>query len=110
MIFSLQDKLRITAKLDDFGITFVEGGWPGSNPKDEEYFKRVKDLPLKNTEVVAFGSTRRSGIKSSADQNLNALVNSGVRTATIFGKSWTCTSKPSLKPPWNQIQRWYTTR
>jgi len=97
VIFSLQDKLRITAKLDDFGITFVEGGWPGSNPKDEEYFKRVKDLPLKNTEVVAFGSTRRSGIRSSADQNLNALVNSGVRTATIFGKSWDLHVKTVLK-------------
>jgi 2-isopropylmalate synthase len=97
VIFSLQDKLRITAKLDDFGITYVEGGWPGSNPKDEEYFKRVKNLPLKNAEVVAFGSTRRSGIKSSADQNLNALVNSGVRTATIFGKSWDLHVKAVLK-------------
>lgn len=97
MIFSLQDKLRITAKLDEFGISFVEGGWPGSNPKDEEYFKRVKDLPLKNTEVVAFGSTRRSGIKSSADQNLNALVSSGVRTVTIFGKAWDLHVKTVLK-------------
>ena len=97
VIFSLQDKLRITAKLDEFGISFVEGGWPGSNPKDEEYFKRVKDLPLKNTEVVAFGSTRRSGIKSSADQNLNALVSSGVRTVTIFGKAWDLHVKTVLK-------------
>jgi len=97
VIFSLQDKLRITAKLDEFGITFVEGGWPGSNPKDEEYFRRVKNLSLKNTEVVAFGSTRRIGIKSSADQNLNALVKSGVRTATIFGKSWDLHVKTVLK-------------
>jgi len=86
--FSLQDKLRITSKLDEFGISYVEGGWPGSNPKDEEYFRAVKDLQLKNSEVVAFGSTRRNNIKTELDQNLNAIVNSGVKTATIFGKSW----------------------
>ena len=86
--FSLQDKLRITSKLDEFGVAFVEGGWPGSNPKDEEYFKRAIDLPLKNAEVVAFGSTRKNGIESSADKNLNAIVDSGVRVATIFGKTW----------------------
>jgi 2-isopropylmalate synthase len=86
--FSLQDKLRITSRLDEFGIAFIEGGWPGSNPKDEGYFKRVRDLSLKNAEVVAFGSTRRSGIGCSEDRNLNALVDSGVRTATIFGKAW----------------------
>jgi len=88
VIFSLQDKLRITAKLAEFGIAYVEGGWPGSNPKDKEYFRRVREIPLKNAEIVAFGSTRRSGIKSSADPNLNALIDSGMRTATIFGKSW----------------------
>jgi len=86
--FSLQDKLRITSRLDEFGIAFVEGGWPGSNPKDEDYFRRVKNMALGNAEVVAFGSTRRCGIKSSEDRNLNALVESGVRTATIFGKAW----------------------
>lgn len=86
--FSLQDKLRITSKLDEFGVAFVEGGWPGSNPKDENYFRRVRDLSLNNAEVVAFGSTRRNGIKSSEDRNLNALLDSGVKTATIFGKSW----------------------
>lgn len=88
VIFSLQDKLRITSRLDDFGVQYVEGGWPGSNPKDEEYFRRVKDLPLKNSEVVAFGSTRRCDVRPSEDNNLNALLKSGTKTVTIFGKSW----------------------
>lgn len=86
--FSLQDKLRITSKLDEFGITYIEGGWPGSNPKDEEYFRRVKDLPLSNSTVTAFGSTRRRGVKNGGDQNLNAILGSGAVAATIFGKAW----------------------
>lgn len=88
VIFSLQDKLRITSRLDEFGVQYVEGGWPGSNPKDEEYFRRVKDLSLKNSQVVAFGSTRRCDVRPSEDANLNALLQSGVNTVTIFGKSW----------------------
>lgn len=67
---------------------YIEGGWPGSNPKDEEYFKKVKELSLKNSEVVAFGSTRRCDIKPSEDVNLNAIIKSDVKIATIFGKSW----------------------
>lgn len=86
--FSLQDKLRITSKLDEFGISYIEGGWPGSNPKDEEYFRRVRDLPLKNSVVVAFGSTRRCDSRSEKDRNLNAIIESGMRAATIFGKAW----------------------
>jgi 2-isopropylmalate synthase len=86
--FSLQDKLRITSKLDQFGITYIEGGWPGSNPKDEEYFRRVKDLPLRNSTIVAFGSTRRRDAKNDGDRNLNAIIESGASTATIFGKAW----------------------
>ena len=86
--FSLQDKLRITSRLDDFGISYIEGGWPGSNPKDEEYFRAIRDLPLRNAEVVAFGSTRRDKVSASDDKNLNAIIKSGVKTATIFGKSW----------------------
>lgn len=88
VIFSLQDKLRITSKLDEFGIHYIEGGWPGSNPKDEEYFRKVKDISLKNAEVVAFGSTRRCDVRSSEDTNLNAIIKSDVKIATIFGKSW----------------------
>lgn len=86
--FSLQDKLRITSKLDEFGITYIEGGWPGSNPKDEEYFRRVKDLPLRNSIIAAFGSTRRRDADNDKDQNLNAIIKSGAIAATIFGKAW----------------------
>jgi 2-isopropylmalate synthase len=88
VIFSLQDKLRITSKLDEFGVHYIEGGWPGSNPKDEEYFKKVKELSLENSEIVAFGSTRRPNLKVHEDSNINALIKSDVRTVTIFGKSW----------------------
>jgi 2-isopropylmalate synthase len=86
--FSLQDKLRITSKLDEFGITYIEGGWPGSNPKDEEYFRQVKDLPLANSTIAAFGSTRRRDARNGGDQNLNAILKSGATAATIFGKAW----------------------
>jgi len=86
--FSLQDKIRITLKLDEFGINYIEGGWPGSNRKDEEYFRAVNDLSLKSSRIVAFGSTRRNNVKADDDANLNAILKSGVNTATIFGKSW----------------------
>lgn len=87
--FTLQEKLGITSKLDELGVSFVEGGWPGSNPKDVSYFKEVKRLELKNSEVVAFGSTMRPGVACERDSNLQALLDSGVKTAAIFGKSWT---------------------
>ncbi|AFK22445.1 citramalate synthase [Pyrococcus sp. ST04] len=86
--FSLEDKLKITQKLDEFGIHYIEGGWPGSNPKDIEYFKAVKDLPLENSKIAAFGSTRRPRLRPEEDPNLNALVDSEAPIATIFGKSW----------------------
>ena len=86
--FSVQDKLRITEKLDWFGVDFIEGGWPGSNPKDLEFFKEAKKLKLKHAKLAAFGSTRRAGIKASDDANLNFLIESGTEVITIFGKSW----------------------
>ncbi|MDA8234995.1 MAG: citramalate synthase [Clostridia bacterium] len=86
--FSVEDKLKITKRLDQIGIHYVEGGWPGSNPKDMEYFHRVKELKLNQLRVAAFGSTRRAGITAAEDKNLLALVDSGAATVTIFGKSW----------------------
>ncbi len=86
--FSLEDKLRITAALDDLGIHYIEGGWPGSNPKDLAYFESVKDLELKNSKIVAFSSTRRKGIKVEKDTNIQQLVKTEVPAVTIFGKSW----------------------
>ena len=70
---SVDDKLKITKLLDELGIDFVEGGWPGSNPKDEEFFKKVKELNLKTVKVTAFGSTRKTNSKVQGDPVLNAL-------------------------------------
>jgi 2-isopropylmalate synthase len=86
--FSVKDKIKITEKLDDLGIHYIEGGWPGSNPKDREYFKSMKGKKLKNAKLAAFGSTRRANTPAAEDQNLKELVNSGTETVTIFGKSW----------------------
>src|SRR5690606_28857265 len=87
--FSADDKIEICKRLDQFGMDYIEGGWPGSNPKDVEFFERVREIPLKHAKVAAFGSTRRARVHVEEDQNLKALVNSGVKVATIFGKSWT---------------------
>jgi 2-isopropylmalate synthase len=84
--FSVVDKLHITQKLDELGIHYIEGGWPGSNPKDAEFYKRVHELKLKNAEIAVFGSTRRAGIKVEEDNNITMLVTSGARVATIVGK------------------------
>ncbi|MBF0330006.1 MAG: citramalate synthase [Nitrospirae bacterium] len=95
--FSVEDKLRITEKLDDLGVHYIEGGWPGSNPKDVEYFKRAKKLKLKNALVVAFGSTHRPKIKVENDPNMKALVESQATIITIFGKTWDFHVKEALK-------------
>jgi len=86
--FSVNDKVKITEKLDDMGVHYIEGGWPGSNPKDRDYFKIMKNKRLKNGVVAAFGSTRRTKIAASEDQNLRELVKSQAKTLTIFGKTW----------------------
>jgi len=86
--FTVSDKLKIAQKLDDLGIQYIEGGWPGSNPKDTEFFSRAKSLKLKNALLVAFGSTRRVDAVTSDDAGLHALVRSGARAANIVGKAW----------------------
>lgn len=86
--FSVDDKLRITEKLDELGIHYIEGGWPGSNPKDAEYFKRVKKLSLKNSIIAAFGSTHRPKVKVENDPNVKSLIASEAKIFTIFGKTW----------------------
>ncbi|MDA8336763.1 MAG: citramalate synthase [Peptococcaceae bacterium] len=86
--FSVEDKIRITRRLDDMGFHFVEGGWPGSNPKDAEYFRRVSEIHLKQAVVAAFGSTRRPLVRCGSDANLAALVAAGVPVATLVGKTW----------------------
>jgi len=86
--FSVDDKLHITRRLDQLGIDYIEGGWPGSNPKDIEYFRRVKQLDLENATVTAFGSTRRANTPVEKDKNLQAILESGVGAVAVFGKSW----------------------
>lgn len=84
---AVSDKLRIAQQLDALGIAFVECGWPGSNPKDAELFRRARDLDWHRTTLTAFGSTRRAGIRPEDDANLAALLDSGARACTIFGKA-----------------------
>ncbi len=95
--FSVEDKLKITEKLNELGVHYIEGGWPGSNPKDKQYFKFVKQHKPTVSKIVAFGSTRRSNIKSSDDVNLRELIKSGAETITIFGKSWDLHVKDVLR-------------
>ncbi len=85
--FSAADKLDIARKLDELGVHFIEGGWPGSNPKDAEFFDKARSLNLSHSVLVAFGSTRKAGGKAETDTNLRALIDSGVRAVNIVGKS-----------------------
>lgn len=86
--FSAEDKVKIALRLDEMGFHYIEGGWPGSNPKDMEFFELIKQYPLKQAVVAAFGSTCRPGVPAHQDTNLKRLVESGVKLATIFGKAW----------------------
>lgn len=85
--FSVKDKLRIAQKLDELGVAYIEGGWPGSNPKDAEFFARVRDLELRCAKMAAFGSTRRAGVPVEEDDNLRALLEAKTPVAVIVGKS-----------------------
>lgn len=85
---SVADKLRIAERLDDFGIAYIEGGWPGSNPKDAEFFARAKETTWKNCRLAAFGSTRLWRNPVDRDPNLQSLLAAETPTVTVFGKSW----------------------
>jgi len=97
--FSVEDKLRILQRLDEIGIHYIEGGWPGANPKDEEFFKKAKRIRLKNSALVAFGSTHRASKRVYNDPNIKSLLAAGVSIVTIFGKSWSLHVKKALKIP-----------
>src|SRR5271167_3001350 len=86
--FSLQDKLRITQRLDDLAIDYIEGGYPLSNPKDFEYFQEVQKLPLKHAKIAAFGMTRRKNSDPVGDVGLKALIDAHAPVLTIVGKTW----------------------
>lgn len=97
--FTLEDKLRIAERLDDFGIAYIEGGWPGSNPRDERFFREARKLRLKQARLAAFGSTRRAGVKASQDRNVQALLQAGTPVITIFGKTWDLHVREDLRIP-----------
>ncbi len=86
--FSVEDKLKIARQLDRLGMSYVEGGWPGSNPKDMAFFERVPDLRLERAVVTAFGSTRRAGTAIERDANIQALIAASTPAVAVFGKSW----------------------
>ena len=86
--FSVDDKLIIAEKLDEFGIDYIEGGWPGSNPKDKEFFARAKALRLKHSRLVAFGATRMAKFAVNQDPSVLALVEAETPTVSVFGKTW----------------------
>jgi 2-isopropylmalate synthase len=87
--FSAEDKVRVAQKLDELGVHFIEGGWPGANPKDIEFFRMIKTIPLQHATVVAFGSTRKANNPVQKDATIQALLSAETQTITIFGKSWT---------------------
>ena len=86
--FSLQDKLMITARLDELGVDYIEGGYPLSNPKDSSYFRAVSELSLRHTKVAAFGMTRRRDLAAEDDQGMKALVAARTPVVTVVGKTW----------------------
>lgn len=85
--YSVDDKLRIARKLDELGVAFIEGGWPGSNPKDVAFFEQARTMTWKNAKIVAFGATRRANIKPGDDASVRGLVEAGTEVCAIFGKS-----------------------
>ncbi|HYY81803.1 MAG TPA: citramalate synthase [Actinomycetes bacterium] len=100
--FTVADKLRVTELLDDLGVDVVEGGWPGSNPKDAEYFARARDLPLRHARLAAFGATRRAGRAADGDPNLQALLDSGAPVVTLVGKAWTLHVTEALRTSYDE--------
>lgn len=86
--FSCEDKIKIALNLDKMGFHYIEGGWPGSNPKDLDFFNLIQGYSLTNSKLVAFGSTRKAGISPENDSNIKSILASGVQVAAIFGKSW----------------------
>jgi len=88
IVFSLRDKIAVTETLDELGVSWIEAGNPGSNPKDLEFFRLASSLNLKNAEICAFGSTRKKGVKAKDDTQLKSLLDAGTNAVSIFGKSW----------------------
>ncbi|MRR38821.1 citramalate synthase, partial [bacterium] len=86
--FSAEEKIRVARRLDEFGIAYIEGGWPGSNPKDMRFFELARKVKFRNARLAAFGSTRRAYTPPGECPNVQALLEAQTPTVTIFGKSW----------------------
>jgi 2-isopropylmalate synthase len=102
---SVDDKLKITRLLDRLGVHYIEGGWPGSNPKDVEYFRRVRELDLEQIRIAAFGSTCRVGIRPQDDANIQALLEAGTPVVAVVGKSWMLHVRDVLRTTPEENQR-----
>src|SRR2546421_228960 len=86
--FSVVDKLRIAERLDEFGVHYIEGGWPGSNPKDIEFFDEAKRRRFQHARLAAFGATRRKGMTAADDDQVRLLIDAETPVVTIVGKTW----------------------
>src|SRR6266478_3197081 len=86
--FSVADKLRIADRLDAFGVHYIEGGWPGSNPRDIEFFEQAKHRTFRHARLAAFGSTRRKDLRAEDDDQVRLLLDAETPVVTIFGKTW----------------------
>jgi 2-isopropylmalate synthase len=95
--FSVGDKLRIAERIDAFGLHYIEGGWPGSNPKDIEFFAQAKRRRFKHARLAAFGATRRKGVRVEEDEQVRLLIEAGTPVVTIVGKTWLLHVKEVLK-------------
>jgi len=95
--FSLEDKLKIAQRLDELGVHYIEGGWPGSNPKDARFFKEIRKADIRQAKITAFGSTRRANRRVEEDENIAHLLKADTEVVTIFGKSWDFQVKEILR-------------
>ena len=95
--FSVMDKMEIARELDRLGVSYIEGGWPGSNPKDIQFFKKIRAISFKKAKIAAFGSTRRMGVRADKDPNLCALLEADTDVVTLFGKSWVLHVEKALR-------------
>ena len=95
--FSAMDKIEIAKELDRLGVSYVEGGWPGSNPKDIQFFKKISRISLRKAKIVAFGSTRRMDMRVDRDPNLRALMDADTDVVALFGKSWVLHVEKALR-------------
>jgi 2-isopropylmalate synthase len=96
---TVDDKLQIAQRLDQLGVDYIEGGWPGSNPRDAAFFTEVKRLRLRHAKIVAFGATRRHGVKAAADRNLQLILRADTAAACVVGKTWDLHVRDALRIP-----------